>query len=131
MVGLTLLNADVTEGWKRGCHAPERVRAGMSALSQSLDVEPALHAFDEDDAAPRRAQRSAFNARYSSESYQRRACSMFENSVTTIRLGFQSPSRVCTWRLARGTCAVPRDGSRDLLPILLEPLLDSVPRYRR
>src|SRR5437667_3352136 len=45
------------EGWKRAAgHAPERVRAGMSALSQSLDVEPALHAFDEDDAAPRRAQ---------------------------------------------------------------------------
>jgi hypothetical protein len=34
--------------------------------------------------------RSAFSARYSSESYQRRACSMLGNSVTTMRLGFQS-----------------------------------------
>jgi hypothetical protein len=41
--------------------------------------------------------RSAFSARYSSESYQRRACSMLGNSVTTMRFGFQSPSSVCTW----------------------------------
>src|SRR2546430_716052 len=40
---------------------------------------------------------SAFSAPYPSESYQRRACSMVGTSVTTMRLGFQSPSSVGTW----------------------------------
>src|SRR5438132_8614712 len=94
----------------------------MSALSQSLDVEPALHAFDEDDAAPRRAQ---------PERLQR---TVFFRVVPAPRLldvrklghdhplGF--PVTLQSLHLAASheeLAAVPRDGSRDLLPILLGP----------
>src|SRR5512145_2546189 len=39
-------------------------------------------------------KRKAFGPRYSSELYQRLACSRLGNSRTTTRLGCQSPSRV-------------------------------------
>src|SRR5262245_3038300 len=74
----------------------ERGQVGDSPLAQRL-VEQARRRQAAPSTSRRRPRdvlrRSAFGARYSSESYQRLACSMLGNSSTTTRFGRQSPSR--------------------------------------